>query len=1584
MQNQWMGSSKRLCWAVALLIATGSEGFKPSIANAQGRPGRRPAVISLEVTLMSAPREVLVLLEEAEQGVKREQWGEATFAMGILLGLEEARQTDLSGVDFFVTEVDEMPDVPKKPSDVKTSRNDKSTVFQRVYDLIESLPTEATTIVDLRYGTQASQKLESAIADTDWGSIAEVASKYGFTTAGQDALVILGEHWLRKGDARRAVRLLSRAFKQKSASERLGPELGILVASAYQTAGMQAEALSVIESTRTQFNKVDLNWKGTKVMWDGRSILSKNDFDKMELSGQLSIDRVVKQPYYQNGTPSRNADTNAGIPLPFLQWHAELHESKQHKDNLELTLKERVSDGKSSFIPTRYPISVGQWVIASTYDQRIVAIDALTGRLGWECPYSGMPLGFSTDRFLSREGYSYNLPAPDYLTKRVWGETLLGSISSDGERIYNISELPAIDIAESFALGQNARVAKPKGAPSYNVLQCWSVREEGKAKWEVGGQRSQTEPKLAGTLFLGSPLPHEKELLILGELNSDLYLLGIAPETGKLLWRQPLTTNDATISSDQMRRSTGAIPAADGAIIICPTLSGFLVAYDKSNRSMLWAFKYPIRPEFSSGNRAGAFGQIDEIDFSPLTPRSADNSVVISDGVALFAPSDGGDAYAIKIDDGTLLWKLSDAKLQQFPVRYIAGAWQGLAVLVGPSAIVAVDLKSGLPKWPMLEFPDSQQTIGRGVRKQGTYLVPTSGNTILQIDLAKGQIMESVRVEQPLGNLVSVGDRLICATPFELDCYSVREAFQNQLKIELQRNSVTPSGLTQQSELALASGDFDAALNFLEQAKKIDPDNAEVILLINKTGLAALTADFDKYVDRVNVFENIALDRDKVPFLRLMVKGMQKQGRFKDSLTALLKLSKLRTNQRQEQMSGVANIAITPQWSVQEDRWIANQVRNTIAKLTPKEMEELKTQVASEMDSMMKLPSHVRRVTLGHFDSIQQTETMRLESAELLVKQKDYLQAERLLTSDGFLENTVPNSGAAAKRREILASIYTRLKRFDLALTYLDGNSNRLSELVRDYFGTSNDGLLALVPSRPLENQRTKTAADWPTGKVQVSVQQSEIVPLNKDIETDPTLACKWKTRIGDALLGWEIKAGTTNFSCSNPASGENFQIYADVGIPDRAAVPIVHSVDSLVLLEFNRQIIAVDTLGGTTREQDGVLWREQFDVEPAPQDPKSWGLPPSKGNFKVASVSRSGIVILTDDALSCLDLTTGARIWTRTGFKGCSFATNKGNLFVHQPKDRMILKLDLQDGAILTEASHPESAWSAITSVGRYWLMEEVTKKDTTAKEDAKKTFTLTMVDSMNGKKLFSKEFPTGTRIAIDGETGVIILRVSGELTYWNLSKEQEFVRQVETDLKFSQISVQRFGNTLLTMLYSSARELEKFKISPELGDLNFSAAAGRIFAISAEDASILWKESPIAYQFHFPVSQDRNSPVAIFVRVLKLSKVGSVSVDCLSVAFVDIRTGQVVYSRDDLMPVTRGLGFKQEILADQNTIAIDYVGNRVEMNWTVEQSLDDPVYNFGYLEPSEFKKRIEAKMSGSKAKDLLPSSKPDASPEK
>jgi hypothetical protein len=103
MQNQRMGSSIRyraeIVFVAFLAVMATQSG--QSIGQV-GRPRPRMAQLSMEVALMSAPREVMVLLDEAEEGIKKEQWGEATFALGILLGLEESRQADLTGADFFI------------------------------------------------------------------------------------------------------------------------------------------------------------------------------------------------------------------------------------------------------------------------------------------------------------------------------------------------------------------------------------------------------------------------------------------------------------------------------------------------------------------------------------------------------------------------------------------------------------------------------------------------------------------------------------------------------------------------------------------------------------------------------------------------------------------------------------------------------------------------------------------------------------------------------------------------------------------------------------------------------------------------------------------------------------------------------------------------------------------------------------------------------------------------------------------------------------------------------------------------------------------------------------------------------------------------------------------------------------------------------------------------------------------------------------------------------------------------------------------------------------------------------------------
>lgn len=1591
MQNQRMGStlqfSKMKFSPMKFLVRLGSAClvvflltcFVGNPVFAQFAQGRFPRVNALptEGILMPAPRETQVLIEEAQGNIDNAQWSEATLTLGLLLGLEDSKNDDLTGIDFFLVD----------PAAVETVGAPKSSVFQKAIAMIQSLPVEATKFIDLRYGVRASQALEKAIGDSDWESVERVAGQFSFTTAGQDACVILGEHWLRKGDARRAARFLSMAFRQKSALTRLGPELGVLTAAAFQSAGLQADALRSIDATRAQFAKVSMDWNGTTLGWDERSTNSTDVLERIGLDGGRSIERIVKQPYYLGGNASRNADTSAGLPLPILRWHTELHESKQHKENLERTLKEKLVDGKSMFIPSRYPISVGQWIITSTYDQRIVAIDSQTGKLGWECFFSGMPLGFSMDRFPTRDSHSLSLAAPDYLAKRVWGETVVGMPSSDGEHVFSISELPAIDIADSFALGQNARVTKPQGTRNFNVMQCWSVKEEGKLKWEVGGQKSLTEPKLAGALFLGAPFPHDNELLVLGELNSDVYLFALTPQTGKLRWRQPIVTNFSSIAADQMRRSVGVVPAADGSIIVCPTLSGFVVGFDAVSHALLWSFQYPVKVTPGSSSQFNQFGQVEVGDFSPLLGRSADVSVLIQDGVVLFAPSDGENVYALSADTGKLLWQTGTGPFHvkslsgDWNIRYVAGAWDNLALIARDSSLVALDLKTGQGKWSTPVLPNGNQIVGRGVRKGGNYYLPTSGQDILQIKLETGEIVETVRMEQPLGNLVSVGDRLLCASPFELDCYSVREAFQSQLKEELQKSSVSKSSFTRQAELALAKRDFDSALSFLEQAKGIDPNSAEVLLLMNKAGIAALTADFDKYVDRVSLAQDLAFDRERSPYLRLLTQGLMKQERFQDALLKLLELSDLRTAQRQEQMSNSDFVEQSPQLTVQEDRWIASQIRRCYEKLSAFQISAVTPIIAQRLKAIRELPPNVRRFKLEHLDAIAAAESLRADSARELIDQKDLLQAERLLMSGGFSDTPVTKTESSLLRRSLLAEIYARASRFDVALACLDGDLAKLNKMMEGMgdptsFSVPLGGAIAPLAKQP----QTTWDSVWPKGKIKGTATAQPDMPLLPNTP-ESTTTCRWKMKVGKALPNWSVHFEQGNWTFSSPSNEEEFRIFIDPGSQEKATIPIVHCVDSIVLIEMNRQIFAVNTLLASNDDQDGLLWRESFESaipeiergrgRSMSAPPNRWGLPSTKGSFRVVSVSRSGIIALHDDRLICFDVTKGTKLWTSTGFKNCQFVTQDDTLYVH--RNRSILQLDCRDGTLLKEIQTPDVEGNSVGSIGRFWLMES----------NVQKKYPLRLIDAVDGSTVFSKEFSADARLAFDEESGVIALQASGDLTYWKLDERKEFVTQVKVEGNFGTISAQRFGDTILVLPNASSQSLDNIEVGPDASDPSFAAIAGRLIAISAKDASQVWNQNNLIRQFYFPIAQDRNVPIAVFVRRLTLSKIAGVNVDLMSIAIVDIRDGRVLFSQDDF-PAVRNRGFVQKIFPEKQTISIDYLGMNIELVWpTIEAETIEspaPIFDFGNIDYKQFKKTIETRVRQQQADAVKPAAPSDS----
>jgi outer membrane protein assembly factor BamB len=1530
------------------------------------QPGFQSRFSASEGILMAPPREVEVLLEDASEAIERKQWSEATLALGMLLGIEEGETGGESGEDYFLFKA--LGDSPLV----------EGTVLRRAHELFGSIPEEGQKVVELRYGVRAAQAIDEALQGAQWNTVRELASRFAFTRAGQDAALVLAEKALSEGNSRQAAAGLDRLLQTESARSRYGAALGAMAVAAYQSAGMKGEAQRALATTRQHFVSVSMDWNGKKIGWNDKTA---EDAILQSLVDQpvTLVSRLVTHPAYPGGVATRNADTKAGLPLPILRWVVELHESFQHKDNLDRTLRKQIAARQSQLIPSRTPISVGSLVITPTYDQRILAIDARSGRILWPCVFSGMPLGFSLDRFAGKDGFSLGLPAPDYLVRRVWGEMAVGQIASDGERLFSLSEMPAVDVAESFAQGPNARLARNLGVKTYNVMQSWSIQDQGKLLWECGGPTGLSSPELAGALFLGAPLPHEGELLSIAEINGEIFLLGIANETGKLRWRQPIAANQGTtISIDPQRRSFGASPAVDGSIVVCPTLSGFLIAYDLAARELLWQFKYPLNATQMPGAAFNFVGGMDLRESNPMAPRSVDTSLILQDGVALFGPPNGNAVFGISLMDGKELWQVGFD--DPSPLRYVAGAWNQVAVIVQSNAIVGVDLRTGQKAWPNVAFPGGAQVVGRGVRAGNRYYVPLSNQSLLEVDLERGVIVAEAKAEKPLGNLIVVGDRLVSASPFQLDCYSIRDAFQKRLLDELKVEGESARTLVQQGEMAMAAGELDDSLGSLERAYALEPKNADVRLALVKVATMALKKDFDRYVDRVQKYQELTLDLDLPSYLRIMIHGLEKQQQWEEMFVKLVELSDARLNRRIDQMSDGEEVDLNSQWTVQEDRWISTRVERCAEKIPESAWTRLEPMVTSRLDPDRNRDQGLRRLRLEHFQGLKGSEAERLRSAESLGR-SSWIEAERLLQYRRDPEETL-----SSERKLALAELYLKAGRAFQALEFAGGTAAQLQPILTKVLQDSkpyairnevDGGQLARLAEIAAQSRQVH---DWPTGTVDVKTEFNPNTGLRQfESVSDASNLCPIVELTGDAFRDWQVFYTAGSFQFVNSITGEMFQQMIDTGVMDRGVVPRIYAIDSLILVELKNQLVAIDTLQANTSQQDGQLWRTAFGDESAEVERgrarvvsierNVWGLPVQRKAFRIAAAARSGVVVLNNDELSCLDLLTGSRVWAATGYRNASFIRRGETLYIYNPVQEQIVAMDLRDGMVLTTRDADQGGWVPLMKVGGRWLFSPPRTGNGDRSE-----MKLRLVDPESGETLLEREHTPDTRLALVEEKGVVAIRTDGNMVYWNIEKGVESTYQVDVEGKFGVVTAQVFGDTALILPHAGSMELEKIVVNPsQRSDPSVASCAGRLFAISVEDGKPLWARSQRVRHFLFPLRQNRQSPAAVFLRRLSLSKVRGLELDFASVALVDIKTGRLLYQKHDMLAM-RGEAFMQRLQASENMMQLKYLGNTITIRWTGDEAglaAADQVDEIGELDSTAFRKAAEAMVDEINAKE-------------
>lgn len=1517
-----------------------------------------------ESDLTRPAREVMSILQDAENAIENEQWNAAIVALGSLLGLEAENSDDL-GYDFFLS--------PNKRGSGSGSMV-KGSLFQRVYGLIDRLPQDAFKLLEIKYGLEAEARFKEATEASDWVTLSELATKYSFLPVGRDAALLLAERSVRLGDASSAAALYLRLFSQRKAVESLGPRVAFAAATNLASIGDRTNAIEVLELLRG-------STPPTKVLWNGKELEWSSSTDTGKLLEQLTEglpayqDRIISQPLTFGGDSRRNANTLAGKVLTTRAWHTEVHESTFRIRALGTTVKAQLerNERDAFLIPSRVPIHVGRVVVFPTYDHRILAFDIPTGLFLWECAYTGMPISFSPDRFLASRGRNMEeSAAPDYLIKRVWGESAYGQLSSDGERVFGLCERPSIDVAEQYAIGQTNRITRPGMEQPNNVLQCWSVVEQGKILWEVGGLVSPLEPKLANTYFLGAPQPSDRELFILGEQNGEVFLFALNPVSGKLLWRQPLVTNLAgPITDDALLRSVGAIPSIDGNIVLCPTISGHLVAFDRQSKTLVWAFKYDVRDSYSLA-QASAFGVTQLGDYSAFDSRSADLTPVISKGVAVYAPVDSSELFAISVINGKVLWQIAQSELGTF--RYVGGISGETVLCVCQNSVVGLDLRSGKMLWNISQLGNDAQVVGRGLRRDQFYYLPTSKQQILEIDLTNGQITNTTTHDEPLGNLLFATDRILSMSPFQLTAYPIKSIVSDSLKAELAKESVSIESLVKQGEMALSDNRIEDALDILEKAYNVDPTDPTSWLQLKKASSLALEMDFDKFVGRVSQF-SIAMN-DDINYISRLIESLEARGRYEEVLLKALEMVELLSNRQTDLLGDSELVRSQPSVSMQPEQWLATKIEKTMEQLGDlSQYPNLESAIAKQIESLEYLSPISLRRRLALLRGIPDTISMRHRFAEELIVERRYLDAESLLLERETAESLAACLVDDSVGRMLLAKIYVATSRERLAFQLIEsqGDDARKELLTwKETFLQSQrfiprglsefnaDGIFATATKQP----------KWPKGKVVVETLRSEQVTYQNSLFRPSPSQANVARVIGDAMRGWDLRWGdaSKDLSMFNPDLRLGWTMKVSSIGWDRTS-PTVYAVDGRLILESNRTLVALNGLDETASYSElSELWHTSYTPPPQVRGGRTmrgdflsfWGARVSERGFGVLSVNRRGVLVFENEKLELLDLNSKKVLWSRTGMAGNFFSVHGNIVYAIRP-GREIKEYDLRDGRELRSTPFKQST-NEFFPLGRYAFFGD------------SQSGLARMVDLSEAKVLLERNFSADVTIGADAAVGLIALDNAGQYHYWNVSDQKEYsgridydrtaLEPIQTDRVEKRLSIARFRDKVIVLPYSSSIKIPELQIFPSLLEDSFAPVSGPVFAISATDGTLAWKKPVPVVNYSFPLLQNRDeSPAIVFTRRIDLPRINNNSFASMaSIAVLDLQTGELLHMSHD-NECARTSTFTQTIFANESRMLIGFAATQFSLRWTDEEVVRDQPIAVGTIDPEEYRNSIKEK---------------------
>ncbi len=635
-------------------------------------------------------------------------------------------------------------------------------------------------------------------------------------------------------------------------------------------------------------------------------------------------------------------------------------------------------------------------------------------------------------------GYNQAWLRDEALRQRALFDATYGTLSSDGERVFCVEQLDPQTFNHGAIYVGGLPVAQ-QPATTTNCLRAYSVRKpDGNLMWELGGDKSAqegaTNRPLAGSFFLGPPLPLSGRLYALTETNKQIAVHAIEQQKGTTpqgkpsvtphpLWSQPLCSVELGVESDPNRRMAGLTPAHSDGVLVCPTAAGAVVAVDLTTRSLLWAYTYG-RDEYSP---YGAFPGGVVVGPGGARPHVgqgqgwADTGVIIAEGKVLATERGSRYLHCLNLEDGSLAWKID-----RQDGLFVGGVHEDHVLVVCPTYVRAFKMASGAPAWAdsaMRPFPNGTKVAGRGFHSSGVYVLPLDNGRLATIEIKTGdmKITEDKLMSEDvspdgrigLGNLVCVNGWLISQDLSGV--LGFRQASLETLSEALKKNPGDVQALIQLGELLRQKGSLDQAIGHLRRAAELSK-SWDAQRLVARALVEGMQTNFAKYRLSAAELDQLTAAPEagelRAQYLRTYSDGLLAAGDHRAAFDAFLKLA-------QGDPRGMPLMPAGDSLLLRNDRWLQSRWARLLEGSPAEVRGDMEKAIAARFAaSQPEAAPDALRLALNYFSNHPAAEAGRQRLAELLIAHEDKtpedksrLEVELLLRS---LERSADRQRSAA------------------------------------------------------------------------------------------------------------------------------------------------------------------------------------------------------------------------------------------------------------------------------------------------------------------------------------------------------------------------------------------------------------------------------------------------------------------------------------------------------------------------------------------------------------------------------------------